>query len=122
MKNKILIVEDDKDFVLILKTKFESEGFAVTTAPNGQEGIACVQKEIPDIVLTDVLMTGMDGVEMAKKIREYDKNVPIVFLTNLKNTEHTAQVEESADFEYLIKSDISISDIVKRIKEKLSLK
>jgi CheY-like chemotaxis protein len=121
MKKKILIVEDDKDFVLILRTKFESEGFSVTTAPNGQEGIACVQKETPDIILTDVLMIGMDGVEMAKKIRTYDKKVPIVFLTNLKNTENTAEIEDSADFEYLIKSDISISDIVKRIKEKLGL-
>ena len=121
INKKVLIVEDDKDFLSILKTKFTGEGFSVVTAEDGQEGINAVKEEKPDLIFSDVLMPGMDGIEMAKKIREFDKNVLIVFLTNIKDVDYTKNVEGSGEFDYLIKSDLSISDIVDKAKSKLGL-
>lgn len=119
---KILVVEDDADFLSILQTKLSSEGFLVVVARDGQEGLAATEKEKPDLIFTDILMPVLDGIQMAQKIRQTDKDVIIVFLTNLqdaKNPENSAALEE---FEYLIKADTRINDIVKKAKEKLGIK
>jgi len=121
VNKKILIVEDDEDFASILKTKFTSEGFSVVTARNGEDGISVAEKEKPDLVFSDVLMPGMDGIEMAKKIKEFDKNIAVIFLTNLKEADYSKDIENSGEFDYLIKSDLSISDIVEKVRVKLGL-
>lgn len=121
INKKILIVEDDKDFLLILKTKFESEGFSVFCAEDGEEAVAIAEEEKPDLVLSDVLMPKMDGLEMAKKIRETNKDVKIVFLTNIKEVDYTSKIEKSEDFDYWIKSDLPIAEIVARTKTKLGV-
>ena len=122
INKKVLIVEDDKDFLSILKTKFVDEGFSVVTAQDGEEGIFMAEKERPDLVLSDVLIPKVDGIEMAKKIRNFNKDVAVVFLTNLKDVEYTKKIEESGDFDFMIKSDLRISDIVDKVKAKLGLK
>lgn len=118
INKKILIVEDDKDFLAILQKKFTNEGFSVVLAENGEEAIEIAEKEKPDLILSDVLMPKMDGMVMAKKIRETNKNVPIMFLTNLKDD----NVDKSNEFDYLIKSELRIDDIVTKSKIKLGLK
>ena len=118
---KVLIVEDDEDFLSILKIKFESEGFSVVTAENGEEGVSATEKEKPDLILSDVLMPRMNGMEMAKKIRETNKNVSIIFLTNIKDVDYTKNTEESGEFDYWIKSDMPIAEIVEKSKIKLGL-
>jgi len=114
---KILIVEDDEDFLSILKIKFETDGFSVKTANDGIMGLAEAEKEKPDIILSDMLLPKMDGMEMAKKIREANIDTPIIFLTNLKE-ENGAQ--RSQEFDYLIKADLRIDQIVEKVKEKLN--
>lgn len=121
INKKILIVEDDKDFLSILQIKFDSEGFSVVTAENGEEGVSVAEKEKPDLVLSDVLMPRMDGLEMAKKIKESAPNVLIIFLTNLKDIDYTKNVEKSGEFDYLVKSDLGINDIVDKVKIRLGL-
>jgi DNA-binding response OmpR family regulator len=118
---KILIVEDDKDFLFILKTKFTSEGFSVVTAEDGEEGLAAAEREKPDLIIADILMPKMDGIEMAKKIRESDKNVLVIFLTNVKDEDYIKNIENLNEFDYLIKSDSPINDIVEKVKIKLGL-
>ena len=118
---KILIVDDDNDFRGILQAKFAGEGFSVVTAEDGQEGVSIAEKEKPDLILSDVLMSKMDGVEMAKKIRESNKDVPVIFLTNIKEVDYTKSIEELG-LDYLVKADLRISDIVDKVKIKLGLK
>jgi len=122
INKKILIVEDDEDFLSILKTKFTSEGFSVVTAKDGEEGISVAEKEKPDLIFTDVLMPKMGGIEMAKKIKESDKKALIIFLTNMKDSDDTNEIKKSGEFDYLIKSDLRISEIVEKAKIKLGLK
>ena len=121
INKKILIVEDDKDFLSILKTKFESEGFFVVTAEDGEAAIRAAKEEKPDLILADVLMPKMDGIEMAKKIKEANKDALIVFLTNIKNTDYTSKIEKSGEVDYWVKSDLPIAEIVEKVKLKLGI-
>jgi len=116
INKKILIAEDDKDFLAILQKKFTLNGFDVVLAENGEEAITIADKEKPDLILSDVLMPKMDGIAMAKKIRETDKVVPIMLLTNLKD-----DIEKPDGFDYLIKAELRIDDIVTKVKMKLGI-
>lgn len=120
INKKILIVEDDKDFLAILQKKFTAEGFSIIAAENGEEAIDIAEREKPDLILSDILMPKMDGLAMAKKIKEFNKNVPIIFLTNLKDADYINK-EKSNEFDYLIKSELRIDDIVAKSKTKLGL-
>ena len=115
-------MEDDEDFLSILNTKFTAEGFSVVTAKDGEEGIRVAEKEKPDLIFTDVLMPKMSGIEMAKKIKESNENALIIFLTNMKDSDDTSEVKKSGEFDYLIKSDLRISEIVEKAKIKLGMK
>lgn len=120
LNKKVLIVEDDEDFLSILKMKFESEGFSIVTAQDGGEAIEVAEKEKPDLILSDVLLPKINGIEMAKKIRESNKEVQVVFLTNLTDAAYIDEIKKS-DFSYLIKSDFKISDVVEKVKDKLGI-
>ncbi len=122
INKKILIVEDDEDFLYILQKRFTIEGFSIVIAKNGEEGIIVAEKEKPDLILSDILMPKMDGIVMAKKIKESNANVPIIFLTNIKDVDYTIDIQKSDKFDYLIKSDTRINDIVAKSKIKLGLK
>jgi DNA-binding response OmpR family regulator len=115
---KILIVEDDRNLLSALQEKLLDEGFSVVTAQDGQEGLNLAQKEKPDLFLLDILMPKIDGVTMAKKLKEIGNNAPIIFLTNLDDLNHISQAIEVSKSDYLIKSDWKLEDIVKHIKAK----
>lgn len=121
-KKKILIVEDDKDFLSILNTKFSSEGFLVLEAESGEQGISVAQEEKPDLIISDVLMPGIDGMEMVKKIRESNEKVLIMFLTNIKDIDYTKKIKAMGGIDYLIKADLRINEIVQKVKDKLGIK
>ena len=81
----ILIVDDDPDFIEIFKTKLESAGYMVQTAKDGVEGIEKTKKIHPKLVLMDVQMPNMNGIEAMIKIKEDSQNadIPVLFLTAL---------------------------------------
>jgi len=82
-ERRILIVDDDPVILRLLKVNFEMEGFAVLTAENGEEGVSKATRERPDIILLDVMMPGMNGLEAAEKLRaqENTKEIPIIFVS-----------------------------------------
>lgn len=122
INQKILIVEDDTDFLSILQIKFISEGFSVFTAGNGEEGLIVAEKEKPDLIISDVLMPKMNGIEMEKKIREAGNKALFIFLTNTKEADYSGDVKKIDESDYLIKSELRISDIVDKVKSKLRIK
>ncbi len=80
---KILVVDDEPDIVEFLSFNLRREGFRIHTAYNGKDAISSIQKVIPHLILLDVMMPGMDGIETCEKIREnpMNENILIVFLT-----------------------------------------
>lgn len=83
MNKSILIIDDEPDIRVLLKYNLEKEGFTVAEAENGQIGIDLALKFNPDLILLDVMMPDMDGIETCEKIKNFDslKNVMICFLT-----------------------------------------
>ena len=80
---KILIVDDEPDILEFLEYNLKKEGYHVITAPNGDEGIKKAEAESPDLIVLDIMMPKMDGVEVCRNLRskpEFDKTI-IAFLT-----------------------------------------
>jgi DNA-binding response OmpR family regulator len=125
MENKkILLVEDDTVLLNVLRDKLTSEGFEVLGAPNGKEGLDLALKAHPDLIMVDVLMPIMDGMEMTKRLREdeWGKKVPVIVLTNLNNEKNVADFLERGAYDYLVKASWSLEEVVKRVRERLSAK
>ena len=120
---KILIVEDNKDFLWILKQSFNGQGFVIISAEDGEEGLKMIEAEKPDLVLLDILLPKMDGIEVAKAVKAKGLKTNIIFLTNLKDAEHISDAMGAVDAtDYIIKSDLQLNQIITRVKEKLGIK
>lgn len=80
---KILIIDDEPDILEFLSYNFRKKHFAVSTANNGIEGIEKAETEKPELIISDILMPEMDGIEMCKEIRKKIdlKSIPFLFLT-----------------------------------------
>ena len=91
---KILVVDDEKDLLMILSTRLKIAGYVVTTATNGAEGLGMVMADKPDLVVLDLMMPKMDGWEVLKNIRQNDttRDLPVILLT-AKGDMHT--IDES---------------------------
>jgi len=119
---KILIVEDDKDFLWILRQSFSGEGFTVVYALDGQEGMEKAEKEKPDLILSDILMPRMDGIAMIRELKKKGISVKTIFLTNVKDADRVSEAMESmAELDYIVKSDVHVNAIIDRVKERLGL-
>jgi CheY-like chemotaxis protein len=126
MKQCILIVEDDGVLQEMYCEKFEMDGFIVNKASTGREGLNKLQKNIPDIILLDILMPDMNGLEMLKemkKTREY-RDIPVILLTNLGESKIDMDQELSFALgikDYLIKTKHTPDDVVKKTKQVLKI-
>ena len=80
---KILVADDDKEIVELLSIYIHNEGYEVVKAYDGKEALAAVEKEIPDLVILDIMMPEIDGVEVCRRFRANEKlnNVPIVMFS-----------------------------------------
>lgn len=122
-KGKILLVEDDPMVVKMYQRKLTMDGFGVTLAFNGEEGLAALSKEIPDIVLLDVMMPKMNGFEMLKKVKADPifKSIPVVLLTNLGDRAEDVQSGKDlgAD-DYWVKANMPLNELSERISKIIS--
>jgi DNA-binding response OmpR family regulator len=121
----ILIVEDETSLRNALRDKFVRKGFSILEAKDGEEGLAVALKNEPNMILLDIIMPKMDGMTMLKKLRQenkWSKNVPVMLLSNLGGDDEKMMMEIEKDrlVDYLVKSNWSLDDVVKKVKEKLS--
>ncbi len=122
-KKTILIVEDEEAMLRALVDKFNIEGFKVFEASDGEEGLFVALKEHPDLVMLDIIMPKMDGMTLMKKIREdkkWGRDVPIIMLTNLSDSESVSEAANYRVFDFLVKTDWRLDDVVKFVKQKLN--
>ena len=120
-KKKILIVEDEESLRGALRDKFAWEGFDVLEAGDGEEGLKAALREHPDLILLDIIMPKMDGITMLKKLREDDwgKEAQVILLTNLSDNEKLSEALAQGTYDYLVKSDWKIADVVAKVRERL---
>ena len=118
---KILIVEDEISLINVLYDKFTKEGFSVTKAKNGKEGLAVALSDKPDLILLDIDLPVMDGMAMLKELREHEsgKDTEVILLTNSMNRSMVAEALEHGSHDYLVKSDWKLEDLVTLVQNKL---
>jgi len=114
MSRKILLVEDDKQISKLLRYNLEREGYRVLQAYDGEAGLASARKERPDLMVLDVLLPKLDGLEVCKQVRR-ETQVPIIFLTAKRDAvDRVLGLELGAD-DYVPKP-FSVREVLSRIR------
>ena len=113
MAEKILAIDDDVILLKLIRQSLEPEGFSVTTATSGEEGLAVFHQTAPDLVILDVMMPGMDGWEVCQRLRQVS-SVPIIFLTALEKVENVVQGLVGGADDYLAKP-FRVAELVARV-------
>ncbi len=111
----ILIIEDECGIYEFLKDGLEEEGYNITIAPDGIQGVAKFHQSNPDLVLLDWMLPEMNGVDVCKEIRRHDKETPILFLTAKDTVKETVEGLRAGADDY-IKKPFSFEELVERIK------
>jgi len=118
---KILVVDDDRDFVQIIQTILQAEGYQVFVAANGDQALGMMRQDKPDLVLLDVMMsTTLEGVSVSKEL-ESDPNlkeVPIVMVSSIATTEYASEFpdEERIPIEAWLSKPIQPAVLLKTVK------
>jgi DNA-binding response OmpR family regulator len=120
---RILVIEDETAYQKILKDTFEKEKFEIILASEGKEALAEMNKQLPDVILLDIMLPGgMNGFDFLEQIKanENTKNVPVIIITNLSSEEKVAK--EIGANSYFVKSETTIEQIISKVKEVLGIK
>lgn len=119
---KVLMIEDDKFLCDLAAKKFSKEGFHVLVAMEGRRGIELAEKELPDVVLIDILLPGLDGFEVLKRLRRNPSfdNTRLIVLSNYGQAEELEKARALGADQFLIKADFTLDDILDAIKKVLA--
>jgi response regulator NasT len=119
LDQKILLVEDSIPLRNVLAEKLTDENFDVLVAGGGEEALKMAEEQKPDMIITDIVMFPMDGLELAKRIREsgpWGEKVFIFALTNQSSGEEEARLKTLRLDAYLVKAETGLDDVVKQAK------
>ncbi len=121
MAKTVLVVEDDKAILDILVYKIEEQGYKVLEAIDGENGLDIALNQHPNLILLDLLLPEMSGLDMLGKLRKdkWGKHVPVFVLTNLRENEMIYKSVALKAEAYFIKSDSSLARIATEVKNKL---
>lgn len=117
---KILVVDDDPDFIQILRIRLKASGYRVTVARDGKEALEIIQAERPDAVLLDIRMPKLDGLKVLGKIRRIDKKLPIFMLTAFSSEERFGLAKRLDASGFIVKTG-DLSKQITNITSALSL-
>lgn len=117
-KPTVVLVEDDATLVDMYTVKFTQEGFDLKIAANGAQGLELVKKELPGIVLLDVIMPGMDGFAVLKELKAdpRTKKIPVILLTNLGQDEDVRKGRELGAADYIVKASLTPGEVVEKVR------
>ena len=125
MAKKVLIIDDDPDFVTTTTIAVESGGYDVVSAPDGRSGLEAVAEEAPDLIVLDVMMPGMDGWEVCETLKEDEDTcgIPIIMLTSvashIKDTQYTREGGQATQADDYIPKPAEPAAILKAVRKLL---
>ena len=117
----ILVTEDDTLLINSITELLISAGYKVLQARDGNQGLETALKSHPDLILTDNLMPGLNGVDMIAKLRQdkWGKNVPVIIMTNMYDANTLNESLEAGVTDYVMKSDFSVDSVVQLVQSRL---
>lgn len=121
-KPKILIIDEDRFLRKIYKNKFTRAGFEFREAISGDEGLNKVYSEKPDLILLDLMLPKKSGFDILTELKKdkSTKKIPVIILSNLAQEEDIKRVLSLGARDYLIKTEVSLSEVIDRVKECLA--
>ena len=119
-RKKILIVDDESIMVSVLQRHVTNAGFVFEVASNGQEALDKIQKDMPDLVLLDLMMPGINGFETCRRLRadEKTKKLPVIIITALRSETDSADAAACGANEFMVKP-INADTLAKRLRHHL---
>ena len=119
---KIAIIEDDAMIAQMYQMKFELDGFSTALANSGESGLKMLDEFKPDLLLLDLKLPGMSGVELLEKIRAQAKfeKLPVILLTNSDRSEVPADIEKFEIADYIVKANLTPRHVVEKVKNTLA--
>ena len=117
---KILVVEDDKDLISLIKFNLKSEGFNVLLSPNGEDGLFTAKEEKPDLILLDWMLPILSGIEVLQRLKNNKdtKSIPVIFITAKGEENDKIRGLNSGADDYIVKP-FSTKELIARIKANL---
>jgi len=116
MKEKILVVDDEEVLRNLAKEVLSEEGYQVTLASSGDEALSCLKQGVFDLIITDLKMPGMDGMEFLKKAKELNKETQVILLTSHLSPTTALSSLEAGAYWYLTKPLDDIGIFVEKVK------
>lgn len=123
-KAKVLVVEDEEILLTALKEELLTGGYEVDGAGDGVGGLEKVKTFKPDLILLDLLMPKMDGMEMLQKLKadNQTRDIPVVILTNLSDYEKISEALSLGAMDYLVKANYKLEDLLDKVRTVLARK
>ncbi len=103
MPARVLVVDDEAEAVELLREFLSAKGYEVITASDGDEALRKVKEERPHLILLDIQMPRMDGLEVLRRLREIDKEVSVIMVTGVNEQEIARKAMELGAFDYIVK-------------------
>lgn len=116
MPKKILAIDDENDVLLIIKTALTGEGYEIITASNGFDGLALAEDHLPDLILLDLRMPEMDGMEVLQRLRNNEKtqNLSVIILTGISDKKKIREALDKGITYYIVKP-FECQDLISKI-------
>ncbi len=124
MKQRIIIVEDENFMASMMTSVLEKAGFSVEVATDGEEGLQKIEKTLPDLILLDLVLPGINGFELLEKLKKEKRTekIPVIIVSNLGTPEDIQKGLKTGANAFLIKTHILPKDLVDKVKKVLQQK
>jgi len=118
---KILIIEDEEILMNLLQRKLIQEGYDVSIARDGDDGLKSMRKRLPDLILLDILMPRVGGIEVMEEMQKDDslKNIPVVIISNSGQPVEIDRAQQLGARDWLIKTEFDPQEVVDKIKKQI---
>ncbi len=120
-RRRVLLIEDDRFLRRAGEASLRQRGFAVTVAVDGEDGLAKVREEIPDLILLDLLMPKVTGIEVLRALRadEATRKIRVLILSNSSREQDLEEIKALGVTDYLVKANLSLQELGDRVAQLL---
>ena len=115
-KPKLLLVDDEKDFVDTLAERLQLRGYHVLTAPDGESALQIIENDPPHLVVLDLLMPGISGLDVLQQVKARAPQLPVILLTGRGSAAEGAEGLQIGAYDYLMKP-VNINELIRKMEE-----